>query len=261
MNNKKLTISLLSAFVCALASHAQITLISADFEGLTADQALFTGAKYDFTNGAAFSLADNTPNTLGFYAGSGSTWSVMTDPLDSGNLSLWINGGDNHANDGRGMYMMRLDPTAGGVYTAGEVSLNYSFRMMRDGTNANSPTAFNVVWVSRPAALDNGTENLDMFSWSGEQVHQSFTTSGDSDNWVTVSGSITADLSTLDLTSPYTTGIRIDPTDGGWISAAGNPGIYYVDDISVTVVPEPSTYVLLTGLAMLGVIVLRRRNK
>lgn len=260
MKNKH-TISLLSAFVCALSAQAQSVIVSENFNSLTADASLFTGAKYDYTNNVAFNLADNTPNALGFYAGTGSSWVVKADPLDSGNLTLWLNGGDNHANDGRGMYMMRLDPTGGGVYTTGEVSLNYSFRMMRDGTNANSPTAFNVVWVSRPDALDNGTENLDMFTWAGEQVHQSFTTSGDSDNWVTVSGSITADLSTLDMTSPYTTGIRIDPTNGGWISAGGAPGIYYVDDINVTVVPEPSTYALLAGLAILGVVALRRRNK
>lgn len=258
MNNKH-TISLLSAFVCALSSLAQVTLISESFDGFPADQSLFTGAKYDFTSDAAFALEDNTPNILGFYAGSGSSWLVKTDPLDNSNLTLWLSGSANLANNGWGIYMMRLDPTGGGVYSSGEVSINYSFRMMRDGTNTSSPSAFDVAWVSRPEALDDGSENLDMFTWSGEQVLQSFTTSGDSDNWVTVSGSITADLSTLDTTSPYTTGIRVQATNGGFVTGGGTPGIFYIDDFSVSVVPEPSAMALFAALAALGVILLRRR--
>jgi hypothetical protein len=259
--NKYSTTALLAALVCALSAQAQSVLISVDFQNFSADQSLFTGAKYDFTNNKVFTLADTTPNTFGVYAGTSTSYVVKADPLDSNNLTLWLNGSANMTNNGWGLYLMRLDPTAGGTYTSGEVSINYSFKMMRDGTNAASPSAFNVLWVSRPASLDNGTENLDMFTWAGEQVHQSFTTSGDSDTWVTVSGSIVADLSTLDLTNPYSTGIRIQATNGGFVSGSGTPGIFYVDNISVSVVPEPSTYALLTGLVMLGVMVVRRRSK
>jgi hypothetical protein len=247
----------------ALTGMAQFTLISDNFESYALDAALdnIGTAKYDHTYGGAFDPAETGANMLGFYAGTGTNWVVKADPLDSGNKTLWLSGSDNPSQNGKGIYMMRLDPTGGGLYTSGAVTVSYSFRMMRDGADADSPTAFNVAWVSRPETLDNGSDNLDMFTWTGEEIEQSFVTSGNESAWVTVSGSITADLSTLDTTSPFSTGIRVYATNGGFVS--GGQGIYFVDDFSVTVsaVPEPGTVGLLAGLSTLGLVLYRRSRQ
>jgi hypothetical protein len=244
----------------ALSAMAQFSLISENFESYALDAALdgITTAKYDHTYGGAFDIGETNPNMLGFYAGTGTNWVVKADPLDGTNKTLWLSGSDNQSQDGKGIYMMRLDPTGGGLYTSGSVTISYSFRMMRDGSDPDSPTTFDVAWVSRPETADDGSENLDMFTWTGETIDQSFATSGNETAWVTVSGSITADLSTLDLTNPFSTGIRVDPTNGAFVS--GGQGIYYVDDFSVTVsaVPEPGTFALLAGVATLGLVLYRR---
>ncbi|HSH09076.1 MAG TPA: PEP-CTERM sorting domain-containing protein [Oceanipulchritudo sp.] len=245
-------------FLGVYTAHAQTTLISENFEGYTADQMLSENfAKYDHTKGGAFSIGDTAPNILGFYAGGSTDWIVKVDPLNASNLTLWGNGGDTQSNPGRGIYMMRLDPTGGGAIASGAVQFDYSFRMLRANGNAAAPSAFEIKFVTRPDAPD---ENLDMYEWVGEITLDSFASS--TTEWVTVSGSYTADLATLDQGVPYETGIRIDPTDGAWVGG-GTGGFYYVDDftLTVTAVPEPATFALLGGMGALGMVLYRRRMK
>jgi hypothetical protein len=238
-------ISITALLAASVASHAQFTVISADFESDTPGM-LYEGARYNYTDNMLFNQFFTSMNVVVFRHGTATKYIVSADPLNAENQVMWINGADNAKNDGgRGMFLMNLDLTGEGAYTEGLVKLSYSFRMLRDGANANSPTSWEITWVTRPETPDDGTENLDAWAWLGEEVIDTFTTSGDESEWVTVEGFLIADLADVDTTNPFANGLHVRATDGAWVS--GGNGIYYIDDIVVTVSqgddePEPSTW-------------------
>jgi hypothetical protein len=214
-------------------SEAEYVNISADFEGDTVG-VIYEGPKYNYTENIPFLPSFTSMNVLVFRHGSASKYLIETDPLNADNQVFWVNGANNVEKDGGGgMYFMNLDLTGEGAYTSGIVKISYSFRMLRDGMNENSPTGWEITWVTRPETLDDGTENLDAWAWAGEEVIDNFTTSGDESEWVTVEGFFVTDLSNVDTTLPYANGLHVRASNGGWVG--GGQGIYYVDDIKVSI--------------------------
>jgi hypothetical protein len=243
---KKLLPLALSLF--ALSAHGQHTLISADFEADVKDW-LFTGFKYNYTDGFVWNSSLASPGSLVFYHGSGTGHWIAEDPLDPTNQVFYIDGFANMPQDNgaRGMFFMKLDLTGGGAYTAGLVRVDYSFRMMRASTDPDAPTDWQIGWISWWDNPDNAL--LDVFYWQGRTVIDSFVTPGNRTTWTNVKGFFMADLARVDKSSMLNTGIHIFSTQPGKGFVSGETGLYYVDDILVTVSqgeiveePEPETW-------------------
>lgn len=222
----------LALFLTALTSHAQYTLISADFESDAKDW-LYTGFKYNYTDGFVWNSTLASPGSLVFYHGSGTGHYITADPLDAENQVFYVDGFANMGQDNgaRGMFFMKLDLTGEGAYTSGLVRVDYSFRMMRAADDPDSPTNWQVAWVSWWDNPDNAI--LDAWYWEGRTVVDTFGTSGNRETWVDVDGFFMADLSRVDQSDMLNTGIHVFSLDEGFVS--GETGLYYIDDVLVTV--------------------------
>lgn len=238
---KKLLLSALA--LAALSAHGQYTLISADFEADEKDW-LYTGFKYNYTDGFVWNSSLASPGSLVFYHGSGTGHYITADPLNPENQVFYVDGFANMGQDNgaRGMFFMKLDLTGAGAYTSGLVRVDYSFRMLRAANDPDSPTNWQVGWVSWWENPDNAL--LDVFYWQGRTVVDSFRTSGNRETWVTVDGFFMADLSRVDQSEMLNTGIHVFSLDQGFVS--GEAGLYYIDDVLVTVsqgeIVEPQTW-------------------
>lgn len=231
MKNKLLPIALCLG---AVTSHAQYTLISADFEADVQDW-LYTGFKYNYTDGFVWNSSLASPGSLVFYHGSGTGHWITADPLDAENQVFYIDGFANMPQDNgaRGMFFMKLDLTGGGAYTSGLVRVDYSFRMMRASTDPDAPTDWQIAWISWWDNPDAAI--LDAYYWEGRTVVDSFTTPGNKDTWVTVDGFFMADLARVDQSELLNTGIHVFSTQEGKGFVSGEAGLYYVDDVLVKV--------------------------
>ena len=232
--------------LATLAGHAQYTLIDADFESDTPGW-LYTGFKYSYTDGFLWNSTLAGPNNLAFYAGSGTSYLITADPLNPENQVFYVDGFANLAQDGgtRGMFFMKLDFTAGGAYTpaGGLVTVSYSFRMLRVADDPDSPTQWQIGWISWYDNPDNAIMEPGS-TFAEKTVVKTFNTSGNRENWVTVEGSYLADLTKVDTSGLLNTAMRIEATDGAFVS--GEKGLFYVDDVLLTIsqgeVVEPPTW-------------------
>lgn len=229
--------------LAALSAHGQYTLISADFESDVQDW-LYTGFKYNYTDGFVWNSSLASPGSLVFYHGSGTGHYITADPLDAENQVFYVDGfaSVGQDNGARGMFFMKLDLTGEGAYTSGLVRVDYSFRMMRSSTDPDAPVNWQIGWISWWDNPDNAI--LDAFFWQGRTVVDSFRTPGNSDTWVNVDGFFMADLAKVDQSGLLNTGIHVFSLDEGFVS--GEKGLYYVDDVLVTVsqgeIVEPQTW-------------------
>lgn len=171
---------------------------------------------------------------------------------------------------------------------AGSSMLSFLRNGLPDGSNGSSSDTFQIVDMSAYAssiAAAGFTVTLSAYYNRSDTSYSQFTTAilafnttiGNLETDLTNTGNQGNARAATNLTSDSNTGTWEQssvsltlPTDTKYIlvelsmvsnvNAAGIPTGYYADNVTLTAVPEPSTYAMLSGLGALGMVAWRRRT-
>lgn len=170
---------------------------------------------------------------------SGSDHSIVTI---AGETAYYVNT-TNPQNANFGFFLMNLDFRD--VAVGADVNVNYSFKFLANDTNDSIVTTGAQVRYTTAAT----TPGLASFG----NVDQTFSFQDDNATWTTVSGSFTLPTGTGSSRG----GILINTGQLGAFTSAGG---FYLADLDVTVVPEPSSLMMIT-IGLLSMIVFIRHTK
>ncbi|NDV61636.1 PEP-CTERM sorting domain-containing protein [Puniceicoccales bacterium CK1056] len=251
---KKLILTLLAASIAGLASHAQVTIYSTDF---SSDTLIFD---------------DNTDGGLLYksqFTGEGTWGALASGAVDitttKGSAALTLKGHENGSNRSAAMFINSA--TINGLTGLNTFELNFDILDINNAAGSTlyvsvfeakfgvgSPNAYYMDVVT--AAGVNGS--VGKFAASDASFNQLGTTVTytDADTAGGTSGlldqtiSFTRSDSSFDLVVFFGFDRDVTFSNAAW-----------VDDVSITAVPEPSMYALLGGFLTLGFVLIRRRLK
>ena len=250
-----------STLLVAASSHATIVL-DYNFDGIVAGTTVQANmSQYDYTSSQEYVGSNAVANTLGFTGGSSGTDYIIRDKgTDHENALYWKTLNPQGAN--AGIYLQKIDMTAGGANASQIVRVSWSFDILGYDTEAGSTDIVPDNWTVK-VRYDNTSQNLDVSDawYSSVATAQTFSfvddTTGETaidGTWTTVSGYYDVAVGA----GAAVGGIQIrQPIGvGGYTSAGG----IFLDNITVdvTAIPEPATLGLVAAFGA-GVLFIRKR--
>jgi hypothetical protein len=261
MRMTKTRILMAAALVAAVSAHAAVVL-DYDFNGTAAGTTLQANmSQYDYTSNQEYVGSNAVANTLGFTGGSSGTDYIIRDKGTGHENALYWKTLNPHGVNA-GIYLQKIDMTAGGANASQVVRVSWSFDILGYDTEPGSTDIVPENWTVK-VRYDNTSQNLDVSDawYAAAATAQTFgfldDTTGETatdGTWTTVSGYYDVAVGT----GAAVGGIQIrQPLGvGGYTSAGG----IFLDNISVdvTAIPEPATLGLVAAFGA-GVLFIRKR--
>lgn len=253
---------MVATLMTAVSAHAAIVM-DYDFDGIAAGTVVQANmSQYDYTSGQAYVGSNAVANTLGFTGGSSGTDYIIRDKgTGHENALYWKTLNPHGANTG--IYLQKIDMTAGGANASQVVRVSWSFDILGyDQSAGGSEDIIPTAWTVK-VRYDNTSQNLDVSDawYSAAATAQTFSFNDDSTGetakdgtWTTVSGFYDVAVGT----GASVGGIQIRQPlgEGGYTSAGG----IFLDNIvvDVTAIPEPATFGLIGSFGAF-ILFIRRR--